>query len=383
MIALSLNPFFQGDIVSNSSLYRLAPVIGACAAAAILAACSGSPQGAAAMPAVAGAATQNVTVMATGQHPKASLEMLAKTLKSGKVPAQHRVMTKSWIDPDHKKKPLIYASDYQLGTVDIYDYANPNAVVGQITGFDAPYGQCVDKAGNVFVVDFGSAYIYEYAHGATSYSKYAYDNYGYPIGCAVNPTNGDVAVANFEGYNYATGGVVVFKGGLSGAQNYYTQASLYFSWPPGYDRYGNLFVEGYDSTDTYTAFGELPHGGSSLEILAGISIGFPAGVQGYSNTILAADQGYNGSLTTAVYNVAASGSTAYVTHTTVLTDNCFGSTDDMDTAQPFAYKGRVIAGNGWCLDRFGYWNLAFGGNPSKTIPAAIAPYDAYGESVSQ
>lgn len=368
----------------SSFSYRLAPAIGACAAVVLLAACSGSQQGAAsAIPAVPQATTQNAPPMAeTGKHPLASLDMLAKTFKSGKIPTQHRIAAKSWMSPDYKKKTLVYASDYTLGTVDIYDYAKPTKIVGQITGFNAPYGQCVNKAGDVYVVDFGTGGIYEYSHGATNYFNYAADGYGYPIGCAVNPTNGDVAVANFEGYNYTTGGVVVFKGGLSGTQKYYTQANLYFAWPPGYDRYGNLFVEGYDESEYYTAFGELPHGGKSFEILAGVSIGYPAGVQGRGDTVLAADQGYNGTLTTAIYNVAASGSTAYVTRTTVLTDDCFGTSDDMDSAQPFTYKGTVVAGNGWCLDRFGYWSLANGGNPMKTIPAAIAPYDAYGASVS-
>jgi hypothetical protein len=54
----------------------------------------------------------------------------------------------------------------------------------------------------------------------------------------------------------------------------------------------------------------------------------------------------------------------------------------MDSSQVFTYKGRIVAGNGFCLDRFGYWDLAYGGNPMKTIPASVAPYDAYGESVS-
>ncbi|HEY1867816.1 MAG TPA: hypothetical protein VGG70_05925 [Candidatus Cybelea sp.] len=372
--------------MSNPS-NRLAPVIGACAAVAFLAACSGMQQGAGApIPPTtqSTAATQTAAAAgASGEHPLASVDLLAKTLKSGKVPAQHRLSGKSWINPDLHKKALIYASDYPLGTVDIYDFAKPNHIVGQITGFDEPYGQCVDKAGDVYVVDFGTANLYEYAHGATSYFNVATDNYGYPIGCAVDPTSGDIAVTNFQGYNYTTGGVVVFAGGLRGTQKYYTQSSLYFAWPPGYDRNGNLFVEGSDFYQYYNAFGELPHHGKSLEILAGVSIGYPASVQGYGKTILAADQSYNGTLTTAIYNVSAFGSTATVTHTSVLTDDCFdGGSDIMGTAQPFAYNGRVVAGNGACADRFGYWNLTYGGNPFKTIPAGIAPKYAYGESVS-
>jgi hypothetical protein len=363
------------------------PAVGACAAVAVLAACSGTQQGAtAALPAT----TQNVAAVAPSdqhtqaspdQRVQASLDMLAKTLKSGSVPAQHRLSRKSWISPNYHKRALIYASDYTLGTVDIYDYATTKEI-GQITGLDYPYGQCVDKAHNVYVVDFGTAGIYEYSHGAINYFNYANDNYGYPIGCAVNPTNGDVAVANFQGFNYTTGGIVVFKGGLKGKQKFYTQPSLYYAWPPGYDGNGNLFVEGYDESETATALEKLPHDGKNLKILTGVSFGYPAGVQGDGDTILAADQGYNGSFTTAIYKLSTSGSTAHVTHTSVLTDDCAASTDDMDSAQPFAYKGRVLAGNGYCLDRFGYWSLTYGGNPLKLIPAIDAPYKAYGESVT-
>ncbi|HMF28301.1 MAG TPA: hypothetical protein VKE42_05980, partial [Candidatus Cybelea sp.] len=257
----------------SNTFGRLVPAIGGSAAIALLAACSGMQQGAgAALPATAQnvATTQTAAAVgAAGQHPQASLDLLAKTLKAGKIPAQHRLSGKSWISPNLNKTALIYASDYPNGTVDIYDFAKPNKVVGQITGFYEPYGQCVDKAGDIYVVDFGTAGIYEYTHGSVNYFNFASDNYGYPVGCAVNPTNGDIAVANFQGYNYTTGGVVVFKGGLSGTQKYYTQSSFYFAWPPGYDHHGNLFVEGSDFYQYNNAFGELPHNGNKLKVLSG------------------------------------------------------------------------------------------------------------------
>ena len=200
----------------NFMRHRLVPAIGACAAVALLAACSGLQQGAGGeMPAVQPTPTMDVAMAApSAHHPNATLALLAKTLKSGKVLSQHRVAGKSWIDPDIKGT-LIYASDPSNGAVDIYRIGNLTKRAGQITGLDMPYGECVDKSANVYVVDFSTANIYEYPHGSTTYSKVAVDNYGYPIGCSVDPTTGNVAVANFQGYNYSTGGIVIEVARLS------------------------------------------------------------------------------------------------------------------------------------------------------------------------
>jgi len=353
----------------------IVPVFGALAAVAALAACTSAPQG-----------TGGALPVATSQTAAKTSSLIAKTTRFGTVPALHHTTVKSWIAPEALKRTLLYTSDYANGTVDIYNYAKPGKLYGQITGFSQPYGQCVDNAGDVYVVDFGSGKIYEFSHGGTTPIATATDSYGYPIGCSVDPATGNVAVANFQGYNYSTGGMDVFAGGLNGSQKYYTSVNLYFMWPPGYDRNGNLFVEGYDEYDQYTAFAEMPHGGNSFEILAGVDIGFPAGVQRFGQNVAVADQGYQGTLETAVYTVSASGSQATVIHTSVLTDSCFDNQNYVDAPQPFVEgtpaNAVVVAGNTVCSNRFDYWNLANGGNPMRTMPANIAPTMSYGQSVS-
>ncbi len=149
--------------------------------------------------------------------------------------------------PDAGKQWLLYVSDASTGTIQIYNYrVKTGKLYGQITGFSFPYGQCLDRHGNVYIVDNETAKIYEYAHGGTTPIATANDDFGYPIGCSVDRNTGNVAVANFNGVSSGTGGVDVFAGGLNGSQSYYTDASLYHLWPGGYDPNGNLFIQGID-----------------------------------------------------------------------------------------------------------------------------------------
>ena len=81
----------------------------------------------------------------------------ALTNRLHKVPARHFNHGKSWVLPAGKQW-LLYVSDGSSGTVDIYDYrARAGKLYGQITGFSAPYGQCVDHSGNVYIADLGAA----------------------------------------------------------------------------------------------------------------------------------------------------------------------------------------------------------------------------------
>lgn len=313
--------------------------------------------------------------------------MFALTNRAHKVPVRHLSRVKSWMLPDAGKQWLLYVSDGSSGTVDVYNYrVQAGKLYGQITGFSAPYGQCIDKRGNVYIADLGSAKIYEFAHGGTTAIATATDDYGFPIGCSVDPTTGNIAVSNFNGPSYGPGGVDVFSGGLSGAQTNYADSNLTLAWPGAYDPSGNLFVEGVNRSFA-SSFVELPAGSSSFQLLDGLSIGFPSGVQWDGSYIAATDQGYLGGYTSAINRVTVSGSAVTVVRTTVLTDNCDGSANYMDVSQPFiGGTGRkdnvVIAGNLDCLNRLSMWNYTNGGNPKRSFAPTITPSTAIGESLS-
>lgn len=82
----------------------------------------------------------------------------------GRPTAQHSDHSRSRMAPDAKTNDLLYVSD--VGTNDVYVYSYPKLKLeGTLTGFATPDGECVDMAGNVFITNFGTQQIFEYAHG--------------------------------------------------------------------------------------------------------------------------------------------------------------------------------------------------------------------------
>lgn len=354
--------------------------LGAVAASALLASCNAG-------------ASQSVDTAVPATLPQASRESqfdaktFAMTNRAHTVPERRLSRGKSWMRPDAGKNWLLYVSDGSAGLVDVYNYRNKaGKLYGQITGFSAPYGQCIDGKGNIYITDLGSATVYEFAHGGTTPIATATDNYGSPIGCSVDPTTGNVAVSDFNGPNYGPGGIDIFSGSLSGKQTNYADTNLTLAWPGAYDPKGNLFVEG-TNTSFASTFDELRAGSSKITLLSGLSIGFPAGVQWDGSYIAATDQGYQGGFTSAIIRVTVSGSSVTAVRTTRLTDNCDGTSDYMDVSQPFIggttpKENAVIAGNLDCASRLDVWNYSKGGNPKRSFSPDIVPGTAIGEALS-
>jgi hypothetical protein len=346
-------------------------------AGTVLSGCTGRPGGSSALPIGPSAIT--------AEWPNARTIALSNAL--GMVPARHPNHARSWMRPDAGKQWLLYVSDGSSGTIDVYNYrVKSGKLYGQITGLSFPYGQCVDRHGNVYVVDNATAKIYEYAHGGTTPIATADDAYGYPIGCAVDHASGNVAVANFDSLASGAGGVDVFTGGLGGSQTNYTDANLYHLWPPGYDRSGNLFVQATDYSG-YTKFAELPAGASNFILLTGLTIAFPGAVSWDGSYITVTDQDYQYAYTTMIYRVTVSGSNATIVRSTHLTDDCYPGANFMVAVQPFIggttrKRNAVAAGNLNCPSRQDFFNYTNGGDPKRTLPEAIAPNDPYGQSIS-
>ena len=147
----------------------------------------------------------------------------------------------SWMSPDAKKIPLLYVSD--LGTGDVYIYAYRTGVLkGTLTGFNRPWGLCTDGVGNVYVTDNAAARIRKYAHGGTKPIAVLKDPGETPGGCAVDPTTGDLAIANVSTLASDPGNVVIFGKGR-GRRTFKAPGISYYEYC-GYDNAGNLFVDG-------------------------------------------------------------------------------------------------------------------------------------------
>ncbi len=148
---------------------------------------------------------------------------------------------KSWISPDVQRAPrLLFVSD--TGNDDVYVFTMPDMQLkGTITDFNQPQGECSDRHGNIYVADTQATQVEEYSRTGKLLSAYA-DAYGYPVGCAVNPLNGELAVANFIGLS-GHGQVLIFKS-ASSSPTILTNPKQYFYSFLGYDGNGDLWVDG-------------------------------------------------------------------------------------------------------------------------------------------
>ncbi|HEX3458378.1 MAG TPA: hypothetical protein VHR97_10530 [Candidatus Baltobacteraceae bacterium] len=121
---------------------------------------------------------------------------------------------------------------------------------------------CSDQEGNVYVTT-GGGVIYKYAHGGTAPIKTLTDPNYWPIhGCSVDPTTGDLAVAN----DGPSGGNVAVYAGGQGLPTYYSNSSITTYAGCAYDGSGNLFLAAFDHRNK-SAGGrliELRHGSSEL-----------------------------------------------------------------------------------------------------------------------
>jgi hypothetical protein len=183
---------------------------GICAAAAMLADCSGSQP----------------PIGAPGAMPVNS------------AIATHAAHSKPWMLPEAASADLLYISSNDRGNVYAYTYPQ-GELVGTLTGFISPVGECADAAGDVFIVAYSSpsmnsSTIYEYAHGGTSPIATLSDPQG-AFSCAVDPTSGDLA---------ATGrGVAIYKHASGKPRLLFPTVAL---WYCGYDDKGNLYVSAVD-----------------------------------------------------------------------------------------------------------------------------------------
>jgi hypothetical protein len=284
--------------------------------------------------------------------------VISKALQ-GVATSAGAVHGRSWMLSEAKTSDLFYVSDQDSG--DVYAYSWPKGKLeGTLTGFTAPSSLCSDRKGNVYVPNYGSENILEYAHGGTSPTK-TLDAVGeYPYGCAVDPTTGDLAVTNISDASNGAGDLLIYKK-AKGNPIAYTD-SQFFNWINcGYDDNGNLFIDGYPSPSSGFSFAELAKGSSGLaNININQAISAAGGIQWNGQYITVGNANGQG----VIYEVQVSGSQGTVEGSTTLkkTSNVF---------QFWIQGTMVVAAN--IIDfnpadgNVGVWNYPGGGKATKII----------------
>jgi hypothetical protein len=299
----------------------------------------------------------------------------------------HAHLGKSWMRPSASKiRKLLYISDVATGDVFVYDYRS-GELVGTLAGFSRPGAQCIDVKGDIWITDRSAHEVVEYRHGGVTPIKRMQTG-GDAGGCWIDPTTGNLAVANQE-TSSGGGDIRVFT--RSGPKKY-SNPDCYYLETPAYDAAGNLYVEAYSAS--YVVYVcELPHLGNALRTISvNQKIYGPGDVVWDGKYLDVSDEFYDGGKTTALYQTEEGSSGALiVVGTTVLTDGC--DSGNSWVWQPFIVGTRnppintqqghkLVALNAYCPGGqwFSAWAYPSGGNPIKT--PNNQPQEPEGESVS-
>lgn len=302
---------------------------------------------------------------ALGVSASAALAGCAGAPSPGFIPTAARSdagQAHSWMAAQVKTaSQLLYVSNgYNPAAVYVYSYPQAN-LVGMLTGFVAPDGECTDQAGHVWIADSLNADIVEYAHGGSAPIATLSDAGNDPMDCSVDPVTGNLAVTN---QTSGVGNVAVYKR-ARGKPVVYSAEFLYSPYYCGYDNHGNLFVDGYSG---YVRFllAELHKGGSQLSALSvNQSIEFPGGVLWDGKHLAVLDSGVD-----TIYQFAIAKGAATVVGSTSLGDSSF-------VKQFWIADGNVIGGDAGAAY---YWPYPAGGYPIKAI---VGLSNVYGSVVSK
>jgi len=257
---------------------------------------------------------------------------------------------------------LLYVSDTVTGDVYVFSYPK-GKLVQTLTGFTDPAGECVDAAGNVFIANTGSSNVLEYAHGGSSPIATLNDAGYFPVGCAIDPVSGNLAVSNFPESSSANGDVVIYKHAKGRPTGHYTSSTMNQMLLCGYDGSGNLFVDGLGQASAFE-FAELPKGGSKLVSIAlNQAIQSAGGVQWDGSHIAVGDQSTN-----TIYQFAISGKRGTLAGSTAL--------GGASVVFQFWIDGSRVVGPDSGLSDVGIWRYPGGGSALKTITGLYAPLGA-------
>lgn len=277
----------------------------------------------------------------------------------------------SWMAPGLAKRDLLYLSDDGDGNVYVYSF--PAAMLqGTLTGLSFPTGECVDKAGDVWIVEEGTNDIVEYAHGGSVPIATLTDPNNAPEGCSVDPTTGNLAVANAQTLSAGPGSVGVYAH-AQGTPTLYTDSQMKFVLFVTYDDTGNLYADGVDSSLAYRLAELRKNAGTLIPISFDQSIVRGTNIQWHDKYLAVGDGGgIVGTGTPVIYHVKVTHSAGKVIGETPLA----GTTGIFQ----FFIQGNTCIGPNLGNENDLFWKYPAGGMPTKAIGGFNDPF---GSAVSK
>jgi hypothetical protein len=286
------------------------------------------------------------------------------TMPQGRAFATHAARGVSWILPEAKSRDLLYAATGD----NVYVLAYPS---GKLMGSLNVSGSniCSDQNGNVFIPTNGYV-ILEYAHG-DKYPIQTLHGGDIPLGCAVDPTTGNLAVTQEAS---GAGEVAIFPNAKEPA-TWYQDSDIYTYGLCGYDNRGNLFVDG-NGTGNYIA--ELPKGGSTFKNYAlGDNFDTFGSIQRDGRDLI-----FSSATTHQVVRLSFRKSSFKVLRTTQIT----GWQNNYSGHWPYVQtwlQGHAFIAQSSSLAVLGLWRYPAGGKALKTLgPFKSGNVSIYGVAVS-
>jgi hypothetical protein len=274
-----------------------------------------------------------------------------------------------WMAPEAAQSTLLYVSDSGKWIVEVYSFPALKHL-GTLTGFDAPQGECSDSRGNLWLANTKSNEMLEFAHGGKSPIKRLVDPTGPPVGCAVDPTTGNLAVTNIFDFSGA-GEVLIYRkaGGTPSPYSNPKQQTYYFA---GYDGKGNLYVSGQTATGAYI-LSVLPRGKATMSSVGvrGGALYFPGTVTWSGSSLVLGDQECTRHQQSCLYETTVSGGIATIKGVTHLTGAC-------DVAQAQVQKNLLVGGDyqhcaHHATSSVDLWPFPKGGAATKKVTGVQVP----------
>ncbi|MGC1381067.1 MAG: hypothetical protein WA814_08605 [Candidatus Baltobacteraceae bacterium] len=172
--------------------------------------------------------------------------------------ANHASPHDSWMSGDAKSEDLLYVSNGNA-EVTVYEYWR-HKLLGVLTSLSQPKGICVDKSQNVYIADYAGQQIVEFAHGGTKPIAKFDDAPDSPYSCWVDPTSGNLAVANYD--SSQSGNIAIWSNGNRVTYGDSKIGGFQFC---AYDDHGTLLAtNGYAQYPYTSSFAWLPKNGTKL-----------------------------------------------------------------------------------------------------------------------
>ena len=267
----------------------------------------------------------------------------------------------SWIAAGAKRQNLLYvAAD---NNVFVYSYQRGIKLVGIVRPklHGEINGLCADRLGNVWVpiarISYGVSEVVEFPHGGTHPIKRLRAPEDDLVGCAVDPTTGNLAVTSFAdgciSSSCGYGGLLVYRQAKGTPTEYFDFPKVLYFYFCTYDDKGDLFADG--RSDGFV-FVELPkHGHNLREITLDQKFSFfPGGVQWDGRHAVVGDQNASD-----VYEFSIHGKTGTEMGTTPLT----GAHNVMSF---WLARNRIIAPDNTYGD-VEFYKFPTGGSPVKSF----------------